>query len=117
MSRVLIVEDDASMVRLLQTLLGLEGHQAFSTARPDDVISTVRESQPQVVVMDLHLGQVNTLGIIKEIKGDPVLKSVPLIIVSGLDAEDECKLAGAEAFILKPYSPGKLLDLIKQLAI
>ena len=115
MSKILIVEDDQQMARLLQTLLSLEGYDALATPRPETVLSLVRQTQPNVVVMDLHLGQVNTLDILRELKKDPELQSTPVIIVSGLDAEEDCQRAGADMFMLKPYSPNRLLEIIKQL--
>ena len=115
MSKIFIVEDDMSMTRLLQTLLELEGHESLATPRPEEVVETVRQARPDVIVMDLHLGQVNTLDILRELKKDPELQSTPVIIVSGLDAEEDCQRAGADAFMLKPYSPNRLFEIIKQL--
>jgi DNA-binding response OmpR family regulator len=116
LSKVLVVEDDQQMAHLLQTLLSLEGHEALATPRPDIIVDTVRRARPDVVVMDLHLGQVSTLDVLKKLKADSALKSIPVIIVSGLDAEDKCMQIGADAFMLKPYSPNALLDKIKDLA-
>ncbi len=113
MSKVFIVEDDLPMTRLLQTLLSLEGFESVSTPRPDAILSTARQEKPNLVVMDLHLGQVKTLDILSEFKQDPALASIPVIIVSGLEAEDDCKRAGANAFLLKPYSPNKLIELLR----
>ena len=115
MPKILIVEDDQSMTRLLQTLLELDGYESIATPRPEAVLSTLRQSSPNLVVMDLHLGQVNTLDILRELKKNPEVKSTPVIIVSGLDAEEDCQRAGADAFMLKPYSPNRLLEIIKQL--
>ena len=115
MSKILIVEDDQAMTRLLQTLLALEGYESIATPRPEAVLSTLRRAKPNLMVMDLHLGLVNTLGILGELKSDPELKSTPVIIVSGLDAEEDCQRAGADAFMLKPYSPSRLLETIKKL--
>ncbi len=115
MSKILIVEDDQQMARLLQTLLSLEGHDALATPRPDVIVEMVRQERPDVVVMDLHLGQVETVGVLETLKADPALKPIPVIIVSGLDAEERCVQAGADAFMLKPYSPSMLLDKIKEL--
>ena len=116
MSKVLIVEDDQQMAHLLQTLLSLEGHDALATPRPDTIVDTVRRERPDVVVMDLHLGRANTFDVLKTLKTDLALKSIPVIIVSGLDAEDKCMQIGADAFMLKPYSPNDLLDKVKNLA-
>ena len=115
MHKVLIVEDDLPMTRLLQTLLSLEGFQAVSTPRPEVVVNMIRQEKPDLVVMDLHLGQVKTLGILSELKSDPVLKTTPVIVVSGLEAEEECTRTGADAFLLKPYSPNKLIEMMRAL--
>jgi len=113
--KILIVEDDQAMTRLLQTLLSMDGYESIATPLPEAVLSTLRQARPNLMVMDLHLGLVNTLDILSELKSDPELKLIPVIIVSGLDAEEDCQRAGADAFILKPYSPNKLLETIKKL--
>ena len=113
MHKVFIVEDDLPMIRLLQTLLSLEGFQAISTPRPEAVVSMMRQEKPDLVVMDLHLGQVKTLSLLGELKNDPTLKTIPIIVVSGLEAEEECARAGADAFLLKPYSPSKLVEMMR----
>ena len=115
MKTILIVEDDQPMARLLQTLLSLEGYESMTAARPEVVMDTARKAQPVLVVMDLHLGQTDTIELLETLKTDAKFKSVPIIIVSGLDAEDRCMKAGADAFILKPYSPNLLLQKIKEL--
>jgi len=115
LSKILIVEDDQHMARLLQTLLSMEGHETVTTPRPTAVLDMVRQERPALIVMDLYLGRVMTTDILKTIKSDPKLKSTPVIVVSGLDAQNECEQAGADAFILKPYSPSTLLEKIKAL--
>ncbi len=103
------------MTRLLQTLLQIEGYDSLATPSPDSIVETVRQARPDLVVMDLHLGPVDTLDTLRTLKGDPGLRSIPIIIVSGMDARQECAQAGAEGFLLKPYSPNDLLDMIKKL--
>jgi len=112
--KILIVEDDQTMTRLLETLLSLDGYESVATPRPEAVLPTIRQSSPNLVVMDLHLGQVNTLDILRQLRKDPELQFIPVIIVSGMDAEEDCQRAGADVFMLKPYSPNKLLEIIKQ---
>lgn len=115
LSKILIVEDDANMTRLLKTLLDLEGYAALAVPRADKVVDTVRQEKPDLVVMDYHLGQVETLSTLETLKTDPDLNAVPVVMVSGLDMEARCLKAGADAFMLKPYSPTALLNKIKEL--
>jgi len=47
---------------------------------------------------------------LEEIKRDPELRSIPILMTSGMDMKQECLDAGADAFIMKPFRPAQLLD-------
>ena len=73
----------------------------------------MRTDQPDVVFMDLHLAETESLSILQEIKQDQDLKSIPVVMTSGLDRSDECTEAGAEGFLLKPFRPANLVAKIR----
>ncbi len=115
MAKIMIVDDDSVMRGLLSTLLNMEGHQVIAVWQKDHIVNTAREQQPDLIMVDLHLGGEDVLPVIAEIKQDPVLRSIPLLAVSGMDREAECLRVGAEAFILKPFRPAELLDRMNSL--
>ncbi len=99
---------------LLETLLGMEGYQVVSLGVRDDVFESVRREQPDVLLLDVHLPHVNGLDVLDQVRGDDETKDLKVVMTSGLNVEDECLESGANGFLLKPYMPDDLLDILKQ---
>lgn len=114
MSKVMLVDDDRTMVTLLRTLLELDGFNVVNASRGDRVLPTARSEMPDVILMDVHLADADGLELLKEMRASADLSSVPVIMTSGLDIEDECRISGANAFILKPYPPEELARTLQQ---
>jgi DNA-binding response OmpR family regulator len=113
MPKVLIIDDDESITSLLITLLKLEGYQAFASRDWAELPGICIDEKPDLVLMDCNLSDQNGLDILAEIRSNPLLVDLPIIMTSGIDLSDESKLKGADGFLLKPYSPDLLLETIK----
>ena len=109
----MIVDDDRSMVTLLQTLLTLDGFTVTHESRASEIIKAIRGEKPDVVLMDKNLAGADGLELLGQIRSDAELSRVPVVIASGEDVEYKCKQAGANDFILKPYSPDQLSSVLK----
>jgi DNA-binding response OmpR family regulator len=112
MNTVIVVDDDKTFTGLLKTILELEGYQAVVVSNPDDVVATTHQVKPVLVLMDVHTGRGDTLSVLRELKTDEALKTVPVVMDSGMDRAEECLAAGAEAFLLKPFRPSELLATV-----
>ncbi len=115
METIVVVDDDRVFRELLTTVLNLEGYRAVVRTTPEEVIPTVREEEPALVLMDFHIHRQNTLGTLQALKDDEALQDVPVIMTSGMDHAEECMSAGADAFVLKPFRPSEMLDKIVEL--
>lgn len=113
MSKVLLAEDDHTMVSLLTTLLKMEGHEVMVLDIYSDVPAVVSVERPDDLVMDVHLGEQSGVEIVRNIRKDPANEKVNIVMTSGLNMEDECLTHGADHFILKPFMPDDLLKLLK----
>ena len=115
MPRVLLIEDDFTMLSLLNTLLQIEGFETFNPAddRPDTILQAIRQYKPDVTLLDVNLHQCCGTDLMQTIRNDPELKDQRVIMSSGLDLRYECRQAGANSFLLKPYMPDDLIKLIK----
>jgi CheY-like chemotaxis protein len=111
--KVLIVDDDRTMVSLLRTLFELQGYQVHTALHRDQVAKGLREDKPDVVLMDVFLSGLDGLELLREMRAQPDLASVRVIMTSGMDVEDQAMEAGAHAFLLKPYTPDQLLELVQ----
>ena len=114
MKKILIIDDNKATATLLRTLFEMEGLEGVICSRADRVISDVRREKPDVLLMDAHLAEVDSLGILREIKSDPALKAIPVVMLSGMDRSEEFLPAGAAAFVLKPFKPAELMAVLKR---
>jgi len=117
MRKVMLIEDDRTMLSLLTTLLQLEGFEVVTLVndQPNSILETIRQHHPDVALLDVNLRQCNGLELIHSLRTDDALKNQRVIMSSGLNLKDECLKAGANSFLLKPYMPDDLIDLIKQI--
>jgi CheY-like chemotaxis protein len=112
---IVVVDDDQVFGRLLATVLDLEGYRVVIVTTPEEVVPTVREVEPALVLMDIHIRNADTLGALWDLKHDEVLRHTPVIMTSGMDRAAECLETGADTFVLKPFAPSELVAVINEL--
>jgi CheY-like chemotaxis protein len=114
MKKVLLADDDFTMVALLKTLLGMEGYQVATLLdKKGNIMENIRREKPDVLLIDIFLGTRNGMDVVKQIRETPDMKDLKIVMVSGIDKTEECLAAGANAFLLKPYMPEALFDLLR----
>jgi CheY-like chemotaxis protein len=119
MAKVLLVEDDLTMVNLLQTFLQIEGFDTASIILDGDILGSIKQHNPDVILLDVHLKGVNGIDIdgfelLKKMREIDQLSQTKVIMASGLDVSEKCAQAGTDGFLLKPYMPDNLIQLIKK---
>ncbi|MBL8152614.1 MAG: response regulator [Anaerolineae bacterium] len=115
MPKVMIVDDDRNTVKLLQTLLELDGFEVLIAPRGADVIPTAEQNPPDIFLMDYHLADMDGVDIIRLLRAHVIFAKSPIIMTSGLDVSDEAMEAGANKFLIKPFEPGDLPALFGSL--
>ena len=115
LTRVMIVDDDRTTVKLLQTLLELDGFEIQSAGRAADVLPLARTFQPQIFLMDYHLADADGVEVIRGLRASDEFANTPIIMTSGLDVEEEALEAGASRFLVKPFEPEDLPGLFNSL--
>ncbi len=112
--KVLVVDDDPQANHLLKLLLELEGFEVVLCPRAEKTLATVQAEKPDVLLMDVHIGGVNGLDVLRELRGDPAQTALPVVMYSGMNVEHECLKAGANAFLIKPYGQEELTSTLKK---
>ncbi|MFN3492612.1 MAG: response regulator [Anaerolineales bacterium] len=112
--KILLAEDDITMVSLLKTLLKMEGFDIVSIHADANVPEEVKKEKPALLLLDFHLGAQNGLDILDEIRSQEETRNIKVIISSGASVKEECMNRGANGFLLKPYMPDDLISLLKQ---
>jgi DNA-binding response OmpR family regulator len=114
MAKVLLAEDDSTMVSLLKTLLKMEGFDVVALDANADVAAAVEQEKPHALFMDVHLGGQSGMKILETLRKDQKNSDIRIIMTSGMNVKDECMRNGADAFLLKPFMPDDLLSALRQ---
>ena len=115
MTRVMIVDDEIEMSRLLKMLLELEGFSVETTPSGEVALAKSAVQAPHVFMVDYHLHDMSGEDLIRKLRAQDALAQVPIVVVSGRDVEPEVLKAGATEFMLKPFEPDDLIAPLKRL--
>src|SRR5512138_3234591 len=114
MPKVLLAEDDSTMVGLLTTLLRMDGFQVRALDSDEDIVAAVQRDRPEVVLLDVHLSSQNGLDVLQQIRQTDAGHRVRVIMISGMNVRDESLRRGADDFLLKPFMPDDLMSLLRK---
>ena len=118
--RILIVEDHADIRRLIRMTLEFENYEIHEVANADEGLLAVRGLVPDLLLLDIMMpGSMDGLDLCRLVKSDPTLgkPQVLLLTARGQSHDIEAGMnAGADAYLLKPFSPLKLIETINSLA-
>jgi two-component system cell cycle response regulator DivK len=113
MPKIMLAEDDPTMLSLLRTLLKIEGFETVTLGDRENVLDAIYRDRPDLVLLDVHLTHGSGVDLLRQIRADATLSTLYIIMQSGMNLESECKGAGADEFLLKPYMPDVLINAIK----
>ena len=105
------------MLSLLGTLLKFEGFEVMGIDNiddPNDILTSIQEEAPDLILLDVHLSQFTGFDVLRLIRDNDKLSKTRVLMSSGMDYSERCVLEGADGFILKPYMPENLIQTIRQ---
>jgi DNA-binding response OmpR family regulator len=115
--RVLITEDEPNIVESLTFILQRAGYEVSAVLDGEAAVRRLRSDPPDIMILDIMLPKMNGFEVLKLIKTDPALKSLPVVILTAKGQAHDRQLAeqiGADAFVTKPFSNR---DLIQQIGL
>lgn len=110
--KVLLVDDVKLLLELERNFLRYTPVQVLTAANGEEALDVVRRERPDLVFLDLHMPRMNGADCCRAIKADPVLRSIPVVMVTNAGRnEDEgiCRVAGCDDFITKPLDRREFL--------
>jgi len=119
MKKLMLIDDSPVMVDVLTTLLTIEGFDVSQHPLRGDLLQPIRDQHPDILLLDVHLKtadgvEVDGIQLLRQLRADPELADIKVVLSSGLDYQSEGDAQAADAFIHKPYMPDTLIDTIKQ---
>ncbi len=117
MKSIMVIEDDNTMRRLLSTLLEMEGYKIFISkiGSEKEILAELIDQKPDALLVDIHLHGVNGLNLLKQVRLCTDIIQPKVLMTSGMDMGYESREAGADGFLLKPYMPDDLIEILRKL--
>jgi two-component system, cell cycle response regulator DivK len=117
-SRILVIEDNEDNLSLMRLLLERANYEVLSAANGFKGLEVARAEQPDLILLDLAMPEIDGWEVARELKSDIVTNNIPIIAVTAhalpKDREQAFE-AGCNAFIVKPFSVAKLINEIENL--
>ncbi len=117
--KILVVEDQDAIRRMIEALVTGRGHDVIGVANGARALEACMHQPPDIVLLDLNLpGHYDGFEVCRRLRLDPSTRSVPIVIISAMDdaeSREKATDAGATAYFTKPFSPIALLKEIETL--
>ncbi|HRE49448.1 MAG TPA: response regulator transcription factor [Aggregatilineales bacterium] len=116
MTKVLIVEDEATLAETLMENLTDEGYEVFHAADGEAALAMVRAKMPDLVVLDVMLPILDGLSVCRIIRKDATISHIPIIMLTARGAEVDKIVgleSGADDYIVKPFGLGEFLARVR----
>jgi DNA-binding response OmpR family regulator len=113
---ILCIEDEPEMIDLIRLILGRRGFEVIGAAGGKEGLEKVRQSPPDLVLLDLMMPDMDGWEVYQQIKADEKTKNIPVIVVTAkaqsIDKVLGLHIAKVDDYIAKPFSPQDLLNSV-----
>lgn len=118
--RILVIDDDPGVRRLLRRLLEPAGYEVTESGSADDGLQEIRTDPPDLVFLDLQLPDRSGHEVLEAVRADPATRLLPVVMLTGAATSSEKIRAhreGVTDFMSKPFSPAELLPRVRSLVM
>jgi two-component system alkaline phosphatase synthesis response regulator PhoP len=114
--KVLVVDDEEYIQHILNFSFGAEGYEVITATDGEEAIEKARSEKPDIIVLDIMMPKMDGYEACKKLKSDPQTKGIPVILLTAKGRDVDRRLgseAGAEDYVVKPFSPGRLIERVE----
>jgi CheY-like chemotaxis protein len=111
MSRVLVIDDDPDLGRVVRRVLELEGYDVVLSDDGLRGLAAAQRQRPDVIVLDLMMPVMDGYQVLEQLQNDPRTRDIPVVVLSAValdETRERVEAAGASAFLTKPFEPDQL---------
>jgi len=114
---VLIIEDEEDAAELFAEMMRVSGFRVLKTSKSTPALSMMTAEKPDVVLLDIMMPEISGLDILRQMRRDPVLANIPVIVVTAKSMPTDIKNsmeAGASTYLTKPVGYLELKEAVER---
>lgn len=118
MDRILVVDDDRDIVRLVRSYLEKAGYEILTAYDGETALQIIRGEKPQLLILDLMLPDRDGWEVARLVRSDPRVAAIPIIMLTARVEDNEKILGleiGADDYITKPFNPREVVARVRAL--
>jgi DNA-binding response OmpR family regulator len=116
--KVLIVEDDVFLSNIYNKKFSNEGFEVFTASDGKKAVIIIKQKKPDIILLDIMIPQMDGFEVLEEIKQDPEVKDIPVILLTNINEQDGIKKGydlGAKDYIIKTFfTPSEVVGKVKK---
>ena len=113
--KILVVDDEPPIVRLMEFILGRQGHQMLVAVNGEEALEQVQTHRPDLILLDIMMPRVDGYEVARTLRADPAYRDLPIIMLSAKAQEEDIRRGaqvGVNEYITKPFSPDHLVRVV-----
>lgn len=116
---VVLVEDELNIAEAIRFLLSNDGWRVQTIANGGSAVEVIRNTMPDLVMLDVNLPGKSGFEILEELRADPVFADLPILMLTARGQSRDREMAekaGVSRFMTKPFSNSEMLDAVRALS-
>jgi DNA-binding response OmpR family regulator len=118
MTKILIAEDEPDIRELVAFMLRFAGYEVVTASNGEEAVQGATREIPDLILMDVRMPRMTGYDACRIMKASPALHDIPVVFLSAKGQESEIQSgldAGAEEYLLKPFSPDELTNRVRMI--
>jgi two-component system alkaline phosphatase synthesis response regulator PhoP len=113
--KILVVDDEPTLVRLMEFILSKQGHQMIVAVNGEDGLDKARNDRPDLILLDIMMPRLDGYEVAARIRADKEISTTPIIMLSAKAQDEDVRKGlevGVDEYITKPFSPDHLVHVV-----
>ena len=113
--KILVVDDEPTIVRLMEFILARQGHEVLVAINGEEALEKIKSQQPDLVLLDIMMPRIDGYEVAQRLRADGETAELPIIMLSAKAQEEDIRKGvdvGVNEYITKPFTPDHLVQVV-----
>ena len=113
--KILVVDDEPTIVRLMEFILARQGHDVLVAVNGEEALQKIKAHRPDLVLLDIMMPRIDGYEVAQKLRADPQTASLPIIMLSAKAQDEDIRRGvevGVDEYVTKPFTPDHLVHVV-----